>query len=141
MAIGYSMIIAKYDSQYFKNWILFISNEFTFLDKNNNITIINQEGDEELADLLLLETLFLTNREVVVKFWNKDGRAIGSTLDVKTGGFVKEYYSLDELVDEKDHNTLYNSLLNRFIALSIQSKVGGFFFDKEGYMEDYVRFE
>lgn len=141
MAIGYSRIIAKYNDLYIESWLDFISKNFILLDGDKNVTILNKDGEEQKTDLLSLEDLFVRNREVVVKFWNKKGRAISSTLDCRQGYFVLEYYSMDELLDENDYSSLYSSLFSRFVGLSEHSMVGGFIFDREGYMEDYLSFE
>lgn len=141
MAIGYSRIIAKYNNLYLERWLEFVSKNFILLDSERNITILNGNGEEEKIDLLSLESLFLRSREIVIKFWNKNGRAIASTLDCRQSYFVFEYYSMDELLDENDYSSLYSSLFTRFVGLSEQSMVGGFIFDREGYMEDYLRFE
>jgi len=141
MAIGYSRIIAKYNNLYLESWLDFISKNFILSDSDGNITILNESGEEGKMDLLSLENLFVRSREIVIKFWNKNGRAIASTLDCRQGYFVFEYYSMDELLDENDYSSLYSSLFARFVGLSKQSMVGGFIFDREGYMDDYLRFE
>ena len=113
MAIGYSRIIAKYDHQYFKNWVTFILEEFVLLIDEKNVIMLTDEGDEKIIDFSLLEFFFLKKNEISLKFRNVSGCAIGCTLKCGPGFYSHEYYSMDELLDDKDYSGLYNSLLAR----------------------------
>lgn len=141
MAIGYSRIIAKYNPQYFKNWVAFILKEFVLLIDEKNVIMLTDEGDEKIIDFSLLEVFLLEKNEISLKFRNVSGCAIGCTLKYGSEFYSHEYYSMDELLDDKDYSGLYSSLLARFNELSKQSMVGGFIFDREGYTDDFVNFE
>jgi hypothetical protein len=121
--------------------LTFISKEFILLIDEKNVITLTDEGDEEIIDLSLLEELFFKNKEILLKFRNTSGCAIGCTLKYGSNHYAHEYYSMDELLNDDDFTGLYNSLLNRFIELSKQSMVGGFIFDIEGYTDDFVNLE
>lgn len=141
MAIGYSKIIAKYDYQHFKNWIAFILKEFVLLIDEKHVILLTDEGDEEMIDFSLLERSFLRKNKISLKFRNSSGCAIGCTLKYGPNFYCHEYYSMDELLEDKDYSGLYNSLSARFSELSKHTMVGGFIFDIEGYTDDFVNFE
>ena len=140
MAIGYTTVISKFNEFFFDEFLNGIKNSYSLFDSNQEIWIVDDDGEDIFLSEGGLKILFSNHNNVYIRFKNVHDNYIGCTIR-NLGYLVTEEYSMDELLTDQEKNELWDFVEKRFLLLRSLRLNIGFIFDLEGYSENYIRID